>query len=66
MSAKLLSHFFHRRFSFFCISMNRMAIIMYANLLKKKKELHVDNEGCVMNLRYVGYVHLLKENRIQN
>ena len=38
---------------FFCISMNRMAIIMYANL--KKKELHLDNEGCVMNLRYIGY-----------
>ena len=48
----------------FCISMNRMAIIMYANLQKKK--LHVDNEGCVMNLRYmyIGYVHFL--NRIQN
>ena len=29
----------------------------------KKKELHVDNEGCVMNLRYmdIGYVHFLKK-----
>ena len=42
-----------------------MVIILYANLYKKK-ELPVDNEGCVMNLRYIGYVHFLKENRIQN
>ena len=42
---------------------------MNANLYKKKKKgLHVDNEGCVMNLRYmyIGYVHFLEENRIQN
>ena len=32
---------------------------------KKPKKLHVDNEGCVMNLSYTGYVHFLK-NRIQN
>ena len=25
----------------------------------EKKELPVDNEGRVMNLRYVGYVHFL-------
>ena len=33
---------------------------------KKKLHVHVDNEWCVMNLRYIGYVHFLKENRIQN
>ena len=31
----------------------------------KKKELHVDNEG-FMNLRHIGYVHFMMENRIQN
>ena len=66
MSARLLSHLFSQSFiSFFYIYMDRMAIVIYANLYKKIV-LHVDNKGCVMNLRYIGYVQFLKENRIQN
>ena len=39
---------------------------MYTNLFKKKgkkekkKKLHVDNKGCVVNLRYIGYVHFFE------
>ena len=68
MSAKLLSHFFPQTFFFlyFYELYGHNHVYKFIYKKKKKLDLHVDNEGCVMNLRYKGYVHFLKENKIQN